>query len=811
MSFISNIKNCENNVNQSTCNGAPLAGHVEGDQTATVGELGNDLASQPYPIISEVNTRKLLTTKRQLSMRLKRSRDALARCSSHEHFAKALEQFDEIKIDYVKYKTALNDVLDPEVSNELLESVADLFNQCFNLYENAKRGMLTSPRKFSIHHEDNGTIDVEPEDSVSQVAESVSATSSSTFIARQVKLDQKRAELEARHAFVKAEAEAKQQHALEIAKAEAEAKQKHALEIAKAEEQLKIAAAELDAEERLIALSERASSVAVLSRAGPNNSLNNLFGGRSDFREAFRADLKPLLKKTQLANCAGETSSSLLEGSVKRNIDRVKNNTGFSRENSEFPKREKTVYKSAVPNFQSALDRVVTDRNDFPINGSNSQTLVKSLVGPAVGDGESLRRPSVAHGEPALRAYIERQDRNEFINLASQIGYDGSNIDFVFYENQIRRLMHESPYDERRLEVLRASCIGQPREMVNLFFAPMRNMSTSRRIERALDRLRQRYGVSNGLTSEPKIAKIVTGPRVAMSVASLKAFNEDLNTLEVYAHAHDELDKLSGQLMLDTANRLPGVLKRRYLDYLDKKSINLNQPGFESLREFVVHELNLMTSDYAQSFFKSDDKDRASGPSNGHTALRVRQVAVIGERPGARSAETVGESSRNCNKTQHSTKPPPVCFVCNDPRSKHFLTDCKQFKSKTPEQKRKTVIDAARCFTRNCLSLGHFSRECSSSSKCRLCGPHFVPKHSTALHDLYVKSDSVNLGAASAGHCQTSVTADAGKKQTDAEQTVVRKLTFNNDLVMLRTSAVRVINPVTGKSTLAYAQHDTAS
>ena len=28
---------------------------------------------------------------------------------------------------------------------------------------------------------------------------------------------------------------------------------------------------------------------------------------------------------------------------------------------------------------------------------------------------------------------------------------------------------------------------------------------------------------------------------------------------------------------------------------------------------------------------------------------------------------------------------------------------------------------------------------------------------------------------------------------------------------MLRTSAVRVINPVTGKSTLAYAQHDTAS
>ena len=129
-----------------------------------------------------------------------------------------------------------------------------------------------------------------------------------------------------------------------------------------------------------------------------------------------------------------------------------------------------------------------------------------------------------------------------------------------------------------------------------------------------------------------------------------------------------------------------------------------------------------MASDCAQSFFKSDDNDRASGSGNGHIALRVTQVAVKGERPSARSIKTVGKSWRSCNKTR-STKPPQVCFVCNDPRSKHFLSDCELFESKTLEQKRKTVIDAARCF--NCLSLGHFSRECTSSSKCRLCRPPF--------------------------------------------------------------------------------------
>ena len=90
--------------------------------------------------------------------------------------------------------------------------------------------------------------------------------------------------------------------------------------------------------------------------------------------------------------------------------------------------------------------------------------------------------------------------------------------------------MNESPHEERRLEVLRASCVGQPREMVNLFFAPLRGITTSQRIERALDRLRQRYGVSGGFVSEPKVIEIRHGIKVNHTIASLKAFNEDLNT-----------------------------------------------------------------------------------------------------------------------------------------------------------------------------------------------------------------------------------------------------------------------------------------
>ena len=53
--------------------------------------------------------------------------------------------------------------------------------------------------------------------------------------------------------------------------------------------------------------------------------------------------------------------------------------------------------------------------------------------------------------------------------------------------------MDESPSPERRFEVLRASCVGQPREMVNLLFARMKSFFTSQRIEKSHDRLRQMY------------------------------------------------------------------------------------------------------------------------------------------------------------------------------------------------------------------------------------------------------------------------------------------------------------------------------
>ena len=98
-------------------------------------------------------------------------------------------------------------------------------------------------------------------------------------------------------------------------------------------------------------------------------------------------------------------------------------------------------------------------------------------------------------------------------------------------------------------------------------------MSTAKRIEKALDCLRQRYGVSGGQTTEPQTIDIRVGPRVVLNTASLKSYNADLSTLEVFAYVHNKVEKFSGQLLMDVANCLPGVLKRQYLDYLKKRAL----------------------------------------------------------------------------------------------------------------------------------------------------------------------------------------------------------------------------------------------
>ena len=216
--------------------------------------------------------------------------------------------------------------------------------------------------------------------------------------------------------------------------------------------------------------------------------------------------------------------------------------------------------------------------------------------------------------------------------------------------------------------------------------------------------------------------------------------------MEVFVYAHDEYNKLSGQLLLDTANRLPCALKRRYLD---KNGISLNQPSFKSLRKFVVHEINVTTSAYAQAF--CEDKEKSRQPQGGHSDFRVRQVALdlgvdahngSAESPGSAAAGGREATADHSRGTKKACRRPPICFVCVRADSRHYLVECEKFMKLPPRERRQTVITAGRCLS--CLSTEHLARNCPSRWKCRKCGPSCRVKHSSTIHDCY---ESQNVGA----------------------------------------------------------------
>ena len=263
--------------------------------------------------------------------------------------------------------------------------------------------------------------------------------------------------------------------------------------------------------------------------------------------------------------------------------------------------------------------------------------------------------------------------------------------------------------------------------------------------------------------------------------------------------------------MLDTANRLPSALKRRYLDFLDKNGVSLNQPSFESLRKFVVHEINVTTSDYVQAFFKLDDKEKSRESQGGRSEFCVRQVALdsgkgahngSAESPGSAAAGGRGAPSDHNRGTKKACGRPPICFVCTRADSRHYLVECEKFMTLTPRERRQTVITAGRCL--NGLSTEHLARNCPSRCKCRKCGPNCRGKHSSAIHDCY-ESQTVGAAGETKATPVSPVASSVASTSTNDVKNVLKVRVAKEGTALLRTSAVRVTNQATGRSTLVYA------
>ena len=318
-----------------------------------------------------------MTLKRQILNRMKRVCDNLSKCAPQERFLELSQQFAVIKISYDDYKIKLKNILDSEGIFNMSDSIINQFQKCVNSYESAKQrcnGQFSEESSVAIEG-DHG-VDLELSDSVSQVTECYSIASSKAM-ARQIELDRKRAELKAHYDLAKAKAHAE----AKAAEAEAEAHRR-------------VKEARLDAEERLIALSERGSSVASSRRQGSVSSSGKL-GGPSAGSKFHRGALSSV---------------------VRRHEPRV------SVEAARHRFRPNEVQPS-LP-IEDDVHRDDKPKVAWPLR------LDPDLPTDALGRG--CHKPSPIYRQDlALRTYLDRQSRSEFINLASQIGYNDKNMAFV--------------------------------------------------------------------------------------------------------------------------------------------------------------------------------------------------------------------------------------------------------------------------------------------------------------------------------------------------------------------------------------------
>ena len=103
--------------------------------------------------------------------------------------------------------------------------------------------------------------------------------------------------------------------------------------------------------------------------------------------------------------------------------------------------------------------------------------------------------------------------------------------------------------------------------------------------------------------------------------------------------------------------------------------------------------------------------------------------------------------------------------------------------------------------------LDHIVRNCSRSTKCRKCGPRSQNKHATVLHECFI---SPNTGAAEKGSNEPGSKNETIQNERN-ERVVLKVNSLEERVILLRTSAVKIVHPASGKPPLVYAQDDTGS
>ena len=561
------------------------------------------------------------------------------------------------------------------------------------------------------------------------------------------------------------------------------------------------------------------------SRSGSQVSSRRSAHTRTDFLETHGGYLNTNSQQSKavISGGGGETGDVLLpKTAVRENLtlqkfsdsnkllgsnDRsLRGNVAFGAARSVPPDFEKYVVSPGVPSGRAETCPKICGpygKSAVEYDGGVKNKYVSAAL-PAVTNARSCNvgglnwnngLSPVQSGSIQQDSFFQYQNCCIFIDKASLINYNGSNMPYIFFHNRIKALMDSCPLENSRLTLLQAACVGLAGQNISNLVADTPGLSEARRIEMSLERLSQRFGVRGGFYAEPEIRKFWYGDKLKSDSAfALKEFKDQLSQCLLYAKAYNQPDKVEGRFVLDLAKRLPDVTKKEFLKFLANRFGHTNEPSFESLFEFITEEESYKSTDFGISLLNASSELRKfEKPHNkSKNACPVRQTSVKSSNLPRRS--DINDKQKK-SPTTNSRPEHPMCIYCSSKGlvEHHYLSNCSEFLRLTPIDRKDVIVKSGRCL--NCLRK-HFVKDCFAPNSCGKCGAAYSRKHSFLLHDAFV----------------TPSQAHESGDNTSEPSVTVRKVGIGSvKAAFSRVTAARIMNPVNGKSRLVYVQHDPGS
>ena len=184
--------------------------------------------------------------------------------------------------------------------------------------------------------------------------------------------------------------------------------------------------------------------------------------------------------------------------------------------------RAETCPKNCSPSSESAVEYDGGVKNKYVSAALPAVTSARSCNVGGLNWNNGLS--PAQSGSTQQDSFFQYQNCCTFIDKASLINYNGSNMLYIFFHNRIKALMDSCPFENSRLTLLQAACVGLAGQNIANLVADTPGLSEARRIEMSLERLLQRFGVRGGFRAVRYGDKLKSD-----SALALKEFKDQLS------------------------------------------------------------------------------------------------------------------------------------------------------------------------------------------------------------------------------------------------------------------------------------------